>query len=75
MPIFDESEPPSMTDVCQRYSIASESAASNMIITVKRRFQNVLRKQLRATVLCDGDADEELQDILRSWGIGAQDGR
>ena len=72
-PIVDESEPPSMADICQRHRIASESIASNMIVTVKRRFHTALRRQLRATVQCDADADEELQDMLRTWGIGAQD--
>jgi len=72
-PIFDESEPPSIADVCRRHDLTSESTASNMMVTVKRRFHNTLKRQLRATVLCDADADEELQDMLRTWGIGAQD--
>jgi hypothetical protein len=44
-----------------------------MIVTVKRRFQTALKRQLRATVLCDADAEEELQDMLKTWGMGAQD--
>ena len=74
-PIFDECEPPSMAQVCRQYAVASESIASNMMVTVKRRFHRALRRQLRATVLCDADADEELQDMLRTWGIDAQDVR
>ncbi len=72
-PILDGCEPPSIVDVCRRHGVASESAASNMMVTVKRRFHSALKRQLRATVLCDADAEEELQDLLRSWGIGAQD--
>ena len=72
-PILDECEPPSMADVCRRHGIASESIASNMMVTVKRRFHQALQKQLRATVLCDADAEDELQDMLRTWGFGAQD--
>jgi DNA-directed RNA polymerase specialized sigma24 family protein len=72
-PILEEIAAPSIADVCRRYGIASESAASNMMVTVKRRFQNILKRQLRATVLCDADADEELQDLLKTWPIGAQD--
>ncbi len=71
-PILDEREPPAIMDVCRQHGIASESTASNMMVTVKRRFQSILRKQLRATVLCDEDADEELQDMLRTWAIGAR---
>ena len=44
-----------------------------MMVTVKRRFHQALKKQLRATVLCDADAEDELLDMLRSWGLGAQD--
>ena len=72
-PIADECEPASMREICQRYQIASESTASNMMVTVKRRFQVALKRQLRATVCCDADADEELQEILGTWDIGAQD--
>ena len=73
-PVLEEREPPSMAEVCRRHGITSESTASNMIVTVKRRFHAVLKRQLRATVLSDADADEELQDMLKDWGIGAQDG-
>jgi RNA polymerase sigma-70 factor (ECF subfamily) len=72
-PIVDESEPPSIGEICRRYGLASESTASNMIVTVKRRFEAALKRQLRAPVLSDADADEELQDMLKTWGMGAQD--
>jgi RNA polymerase sigma-70 factor (ECF subfamily) len=74
-PILQESEPPSMAQVCGQYGIASEATASNMLVTVKRRFQSTLQKHLRCTVLSEADAEEELQDMLRTWGIGAQDAR
>jgi DNA-directed RNA polymerase specialized sigma24 family protein len=72
-PILDECGPPSMSDVCRKHGVASESVASNMLVTVKRRFHKALRQQLRSTVLSDDDAEDELQDMLRTWGIGAQD--
>jgi hypothetical protein len=72
-PILEECAPPSMAEVCRRHGLASESGASNMIVTVKRRFHNALKRQLRATVLSDTDAEEEWQDMLRTWGISAQD--
>ena len=74
-PILEEAEPPSMAEVCRQYDLASEATASNMLVTVKRRFQSTLRKHLRCTVLSEADADEELQDMLRTWGIDAQDAR
>jgi hypothetical protein len=43
-----------------------------MVITVKRRFQRVLKKHLRSTVASEAEANEELQDILRTWHFGAQ---
>jgi len=73
-PALQSDEPPSMGEICRKFGIASETTASNMIVTVKRRFRTALRKHLRSTVLSDEEADEELQDMLRTWDFGAQDG-
>jgi hypothetical protein len=56
---------PSLTDLCKRYGIDSEKKASNMIITVKRRFQVILRQYLRNTVASEREVDDELQEIMR----------
>jgi DNA-directed RNA polymerase specialized sigma24 family protein len=74
-PTLEGREPPPLKELCRRYSLASEKAASNMVITVKRRFQRVLRKHLRSTVSSDAEADEELRDILETWHFGAQQGQ
>lgn len=74
-PILEESEPPALKDICERYGIASEALASNMMITVKRRFKSALRAHLRSTVLSEEEADEELQEMLKTWDFGAQDAR
>ncbi len=71
-PALENNPPPSLTRICELYAIASEAKASNMIITVKRRFQAALRKHLRSTVASDEEAEEELQDMLRTWDFGAQ---
>jgi RNA polymerase sigma-70 factor (ECF subfamily) len=71
-PTLEGCEAPPLKELCQRYSIASEKTASNMIITVKRRFQRLLRKRLRSTASSDVEADEELRDILQTWDFGAQ---
>ncbi|MFC1765446.1 RNA polymerase sigma factor [Planctomycetota bacterium] len=73
-PALQNDEPPSMGQICTRYGIVSETTASNMIVTVKRRFRTAMRKHLRSTVLSDEEADEELLDMLKTWDFSAQDG-
>jgi DNA-directed RNA polymerase specialized sigma24 family protein len=71
-PILEGREPSSLKELRERYGLASEKTASNMIITVKRRFQRVLGRHLRSTVSTDAEANEELRDILETWHFGAQ---
>jgi RNA polymerase sigma-70 factor (ECF subfamily) len=72
-PTLDGVKPPSLAELCQRYGIESESKASNMIITVKRRFQAALQKSLRVTVDSEEGIEEELREILKFLPPGAQD--
>jgi len=74
-PTLEGREPPPLRELCRRYSLPSEKTASNMVITVRRRFQRVLKKHLRSTVTSEAEANEELQDILRTWHFGAQHGQ
>ena len=74
-PTLEGREPPSLKELRQRYGLDSEKTASNMVITVKRRFQRMLRKHLRSTVSSDAEADEELRDFLETWQFGAQQRR
>ncbi|OHB73874.1 MAG: hypothetical protein A2Z25_09930 [Planctomycetes bacterium RBG_16_55_9] len=64
-PIMDEVDPPSLGEICHKYDIESPRIASNMIITVKRRFETFLRKHLRETVTSDGQIEDELAEISR----------
>jgi len=73
-PILEGRESPPLKELCRRYGLTSEKAAANLIITVKRRFQRLLQEHLRSTVRSDGEAEDELRDILRTWPIGAQPG-
>lgn len=73
-PILEGRESPPLKELCRRYGLASEKAAANLIITVKRRFRRLLQRHLRGTVRSDGEAEEELRDILQTWPIGAQPG-
>jgi len=73
-PTLDSREPPPLKEICRRYGLNSEKTASNMVITVKRRFQRLLRKYLRSTVSSDAEAEEELKDFLETWQFGPQRG-
>jgi RNA polymerase sigma-70 factor (ECF subfamily) len=64
-PILEDSEPPSLAEVCQRHGLEHEKKASNMVITVKRRFQMLLRKHVRDTVATEDEVEGELQEIFQ----------
>ena len=72
-PIYDNTEAPSMREICEQHDLEGESVASNMLVTVKRRFRTTLRRNLRFTVLAEGDVDDELQEILNLFGKSAQE--
>ncbi len=72
-PIFHNKEASSMKAICARYGIGSESIASNMLVTVKRRFRAVLRRTLRDTVRSEGEVDGELKEMLSLFRPDAQD--
>lgn len=63
-PIVEGCEEPPLSQICQMYGIASERRASNMLITVKRRFSTVLRRVLRRNVRSDAQVDQEFADLL-----------
>jgi RNA polymerase sigma-70 factor (ECF subfamily) len=64
-PILKDLEAPSLSDLCARYGIESVVAASNMLKTVKRRFQSTLRKHVRRTLVSGKLVEEEMQEIFR----------
>jgi DNA-directed RNA polymerase specialized sigma24 family protein len=72
-PIMDKTEPPSMKEICRKYAVESETKASNMMVTVKRRFQTALRSHLRSLVVSEDQVDEELAEIMRFLPNMAQD--
>jgi RNA polymerase sigma-70 factor (ECF subfamily) len=73
-PIMEKSEPPSMKGICRKYAVENEAKASNMMVTVKRRFQAALRSNLRSLVVSEEQVDEELAEIMRFLPKMAQDG-
>ena len=72
-PIIEGAEPPSLKEICETYGIKDDSKASNMIVTVKRRFQAALKKQLRDSVVSEEQLSGELEEIKRFFPKIAQD--
>ncbi len=73
-PIMDRGDPPTLEQLCAVYDIPNTARASNMIVTVKRRFRTVLRKHVRGLVMSDEEAEVELAEIKRFLPKLAQDG-
>jgi RNA polymerase sigma-70 factor (ECF subfamily) len=65
VPITEGTDPVPMAEICHKYDIENPRVASNMIITVKRRFQAILRKNLRETVTSDSQIEDEFTEILK----------
>jgi RNA polymerase sigma-70 factor (ECF subfamily) len=72
-PIMGRQPPPALNDIVSKYGLETESKASNMIVTVKRRFQAAMRRRLRESVTSDQDVSDEWAEIRRSFPIIAQD--
>lgn len=64
-PIMEDTAAPSLVGLCQKYGIDSPGKASNMMITVNRRFQANLKRHIRRSVIQDGDVDSEVQELMR----------
>lgn len=63
-PILADSKKPSLAEICTKYGIASAAKASNMIATVKRRFQSILKRRLRQTVASGAEVEGAIQELL-----------
>ncbi|MHC4440043.1 MAG: hypothetical protein ACYS3S_22030 [Planctomycetota bacterium] len=72
-PIMDRSDQPPLEQLCTKYDISDTAKASNMMVTVKRRFQTLLRQKLRDLVMSDEEAQVELEEIRRFLPRLAQD--
>jgi len=74
-PILENLQAPSLREICAKYSVEDEVKASNMAITVKRRFRSALKKYIRSTVISESQTDEELKEILKLFPKKAQDSK
>ncbi|MGB2819733.1 MAG: hypothetical protein WBF17_02035 [Phycisphaerae bacterium] len=69
-PILFREERPSLPALCRRYRIPYETKASNMIVTVKRRFQREMARRIRELVGSDADVEQETRDLLKILSEG-----
>jgi len=70
--ILENVDPPSLSEICQKYGIEDEKRASNMNITVKRRFQAALKQYVRNTVTSETQVSGELEEIMEFFPKTAQ---
>jgi DNA-directed RNA polymerase specialized sigma24 family protein len=71
-PIKERTDPPSVQITCNKYGIADGIKLANMIVTVRRRIQSVLRKFVCNSVTSETLVDEELEAIIRFYPELAQ---
>lgn len=71
-PVLTDQPPPSVTKLCQIHGIEGTQTASNMIVTVKRRFRVALERNVRRTLLEDDQAMDEIEELLHFFRKSAQ---
>ena len=71
-PILENNAQPSLGRLCEDYDVEDTKKASNMIVTVKRRFQAALMRYACSTVLSEDQASEELEDLFKFFPENAQ---
>jgi RNA polymerase sigma-70 factor (ECF subfamily) len=70
-PIMESTDAPSMEEICRRYDVESPGKASNMIVTVNRRFRAALTRHIRRSVMQDCEVDEEFQELVEIFAKGS----
>ena len=63
-PTLQNAQDLSMKQIGERCGVVSEAQASNMLITVKRRFRSILRRRLRNLVRSDSETEAEFREIF-----------
>jgi DNA-directed RNA polymerase specialized sigma24 family protein len=71
-PIREGSDPPSVKETCAKHGIANGIKLSNMIVTVKRRIQAVLRRHVGNSITADTKISEEMDILLQFFSKNAQ---
>ncbi|HET6496044.1 MAG TPA: sigma factor [Thermoleophilia bacterium] len=57
-------EPPAMAQLCRELGILTPKQAAAMNVTVKRRFQRVMRAHVRQFVASEDEVDAEIRDLM-----------
>lgn len=70
-PIFEKKTPESIRAIGQRLGIANDAGISNMIVTVKRRFKQLLERNMSKYIDSDEDVSLEIRRLLDLFGRGA----
>ena len=63
-PIMDGGPVPSLSNLCRKFKIEDQAKASNMIVTVKRRFQKALSRRVRQHVNSEEDVAQEIHELM-----------
>jgi RNA polymerase sigma-70 factor (ECF subfamily) len=71
-PIMSGQSPKSLTDLSRKHGVSDAKRASNMIVTVKRRFRTALMQHIRHTLLSGDQASEEMEELLQYLPKSAQ---
>ena len=71
-PIMDETDPPSVKEICGQYGIPDGNKLANMVVTVKRRIRSALKKHIRDLVASPEEVSDELQEMARFFPEIAQ---
>ena len=70
LPIMEGVDPPSLSELCREYGVSDGKRASNMTITVKRRFEKVIRAHVRRLVASDEEVDDEILELMEIFSAG-----
>lgn len=71
-PIIEGTDPTPLPDLCAAHGIASAAEASNMVVTVKRRFRACLERHMRPLVESDDDVAAEIEDLIAALSYGGK---
>lgn len=63
-PIMNGTDAPSLSSLCESHNVCTPDKASNMVITVKRRFQAILKRHVRQLVESDADVHGEITYLM-----------
>jgi len=72
-PIIERIDPVSINELCATHGIDDSAKVSNMIVTVKRRFQASLKQHLRESVISNEYVEGEVEEIQRFFPKIAQE--